>query len=123
MKKTFAVLSIILLLVSCNSDQKKNSSSSKTDSTNVKTDSASSESSPNVSTKGPIADAATILARKQVPILCYHQIRDWTAKDSKMAKDYIIPIASFKEHIKILHDSGYHTILPDQLYGYLTRGA
>ena len=41
-------------------------------------------------------DAAAILARKQVPILCYHQIRDWRPKDSKVAKDYIIPGASFK---------------------------
>ena len=62
------------------------------------------------------------MARKQVPILCYHQIRDWRPKDSKTAKDYIIPVASFKEHMKMLADSGYHTILPDQLYAYLTKG-
>src|ERR1700754_3537404 len=65
---------------------------------------------------------AAIMARKQVPIFCYHQIRDWRPTDSKTAKDYIMPIASFKEHIKMLHDSGYHTILPDQLYDYLTKG-
>jgi peptidoglycan/xylan/chitin deacetylase (PgdA/CDA1 family) len=69
------------------------------------------------------AENATILGRKQVPIVCYHQIRDWTPKDSKTAKDYIIPVAAFKEHIKLLADSGYHTILPDQLYNYLTKGA
>ncbi|MGI4886713.1 MAG: polysaccharide deacetylase family protein [Janthinobacterium lividum] len=69
------------------------------------------------------ADAAAIYARPQVPILCYHQIRDWTGRDSKGAKDYITPIATFKAHIKMLADSGYHTILPDQLYAYLTTGA
>jgi peptidoglycan/xylan/chitin deacetylase (PgdA/CDA1 family) len=63
------------------------------------------------------------MARKQVPVVCYHQIRDWKATDSKNAKDYIIQIAAFKEHIKMLADSGYHTILPDQLYAYLTTGA
>ncbi|ALW86068.1 polysaccharide deacetylase [Hymenobacter sedentarius] len=68
-------------------------------------------------------DAAAILARPQVPILCYHQIRDWTARDSKNAKDYITPIATFKGHIKMLADSGYHTISPDQLYAYMTTGA
>ena len=68
-------------------------------------------------------DAAAILARPQVPILCYHQIRDWTAKDSKNAKDYIIPVAQFKAQMKMLADSGYHTVLPDQLYAYLTTGA
>ena len=71
----------------------------------------------------PVADAATILSRPQVPILCYHQIRDWRPKDSKSAKDYIIPVAAFKEQMQMLADSGYHTILPDQLYGYLTTGA
>ena len=69
------------------------------------------------------ADAATITARKQVPVLCYHQIRDWRPKDSKGAKDYIVPVEQFKAQIKMLADSGYHTILPDQLYAYLTTGA
>lgn len=68
------------------------------------------------------ANAATILSRKQVPVLCYHQIRDWKASDSKSAKDYIIPINTFKEHIKMLADSGYHSILPEQLYNYLAYG-
>jgi peptidoglycan/xylan/chitin deacetylase (PgdA/CDA1 family) len=72
---------------------------------------------------GQPADPAAIIGRKQVPILCYHQIRDWTAKDSKNAKDYICPIGVFKSHMKMLADSGYHTILPDQLYAYLTTGA
>ena len=72
---------------------------------------------------GKAGDAAAILARPQVPILCYHQIRDWTARDSKGAKDYITPIATFRAHIKMLADSGYHTVLPDQLYAYMTTGA
>ncbi|NCD69076.1 polysaccharide deacetylase family protein [Mucilaginibacter agri] len=71
---------------------------------------------------GTPASAATIMGRKQVPVICYHQIRDWKPTDSKVAKDYIVPIASFKEHIKMLADSGYHTILPDQLYSYLAFG-
>ena len=65
---------------------------------------------------------AAIMGRKQVPILCYHQIRDWRPKDSKTSKDYIIPPAAFKAHMKLLADQGYHTILPDQLYDYLTKG-
>jgi peptidoglycan/xylan/chitin deacetylase (PgdA/CDA1 family) len=67
-------------------------------------------------------NTAAIMARKQVPILCYHQIRDWKPTDKKVDKDYIIPIAAFKAHMKMLADSGYHTILPDQLYDYLTKG-
>jgi hypothetical protein len=64
-----------------------------------------------------------ILGRKEVPILCYHQIRDWKPTDSKVSKDYIMPPADLKAELKMLADSGYHTILPDQLYAYLTKGA
>ncbi|MDO6389923.1 polysaccharide deacetylase family protein [Pontibacter sp. BT731] len=70
-----------------------------------------------------VADAETIIARKQVPILCYHQVRDWREKDSKQSKDYIIPEERFKDHIKMLADSGYQTVLPDQLLAYLTTGS
>jgi peptidoglycan/xylan/chitin deacetylase (PgdA/CDA1 family) len=69
------------------------------------------------------ANASAIISRKQVPILCYHQIRDWRPTDSKRAKDYIVPVANFREQLKMLADMGYHTILPDQLISYLTRGA
>jgi peptidoglycan/xylan/chitin deacetylase (PgdA/CDA1 family) len=73
-------------------------------------------------TTPPQGGNAAIMARKQVPVLCYHQIRDWRPTDSKVSKDYIMPIAAFKAHIKMLADSGYHTILPDQLHDYLTKG-
>ena len=66
--------------------------------------------------------AAEVLAKKEVPVLCYHQIRDWKATDSKRAHDDIIPPANFSQHIKMLADSGYHTILPDELYDYLNYG-
>jgi peptidoglycan/xylan/chitin deacetylase (PgdA/CDA1 family) len=85
---------------------------------------------PNTAAPGPggipagkVADAATITARPQVPILCYHQIRDWRANDSKGAKDYIVPVEAFRKQMRMLADSGYHTILPDQLYAYLATGA
>ncbi|PWT72586.1 MAG: polysaccharide deacetylase [Bacteroidetes bacterium] len=68
-------------------------------------------------------NASLILGRKEIPILCYHQIRDWRPTDSKTARSYIVPIAAFHDQIKMLADSGYHTILPDQLYSYLTKGA
>lgn len=69
------------------------------------------------------ASNGDILARKQVPILCYHQIRDWKSSDSKRAKDYIVPVEIFKQQMKMLADNGYHTISPDQLYDYLTLGS
>ena len=89
------------------------------------TDEARATPAPDPSTipAATATDAAAIYARPQVPILCYHQIRDWTGRDSKGAKDYIVPVAKFKEQMKMLADSGYHTIQPDQLYAYLTTGA
>jgi len=78
---------------------------------------------PPVATVTAPANAITIMGRKQVPVLCYHQIRNWRPTDSKQAKDYIVPEAAFEEQIKMLADSGYHTISADQLYNYLINGA
>ena len=75
-----------------------------------------------IESQKPIADAKTILERPQVPILCYHQIRDWRPTDSKTARDYIVPVEAFREQMKMLKDNGYNTISPDQLYNYLSRG-
>ena len=69
-----------------------------------------------------IPRASVILGKKQVPILCYHQIRDWKPTDSKISRDYIVPPAAFAAQMRMLADSGYHTITPDQLYAYLISG-
>ncbi|WP_158557145.1 polysaccharide deacetylase family protein [Mucilaginibacter conchicola] len=58
----------------------------------------------------------------QIPVLCYHQIRDWKPKDKARDKEYIMPPATFRKRLKMLADSGYHTILPDELYAHLTKG-
>ena len=68
------------------------------------------------------AEAAAVLDRPEVPILCYHQIRDYKPSDSKTAKDYIVPVDAFRQQMQSLSDSGYHTILPDQLNDYLVYG-
>ncbi|MBX3253615.1 MAG: polysaccharide deacetylase family protein [Chitinophagaceae bacterium] len=77
---------------------------------------------PGTFTEANGADAATIIARPEVPVLCYHQIREWRATDSRLAKDVVVPPATFRSQMKLLADSGYQTILPDQLYDYLTKG-
>jgi peptidoglycan/xylan/chitin deacetylase (PgdA/CDA1 family) len=68
------------------------------------------------------SSAVSILNKKQVPILCYHQIRPYKPNDSPTAKAYIVPPDMFKDQMKALHDSGYQTILPDQLRNYLLSG-
>ncbi len=103
-------------------DKRVQDSTSTTTSTSTSTEGTQTGSPVDVS-KIKVADAKTILARKQVPVLCYHQIRNWKPTDGKVGKDYIVEIQNFKDQIKMLSDSGYHTISPDQLYAYLNTGA
>ena len=70
-----------------------------------------------------VADAATILAKKEVPVLCYHHIKDLKPGDGPLTKTYSVTPAHFAEQMKALKDNGYHTILPGQLYNYLVHGA
>ena len=69
--------------------------------------------------KKSIATAATIFSKKEVPVLCYHHIRTFSAGISESMKNYSVFPEAFAAQMKILYDSGYHTILPDQLYNYL----
>lgn len=71
----------------------------------------------------PAADLATILAKKQVPVLCYHHIRDTKPTDGPMSRTYSVSPSHFAEQMRALKDNGYQTILPDQLYNYLLYGS
>lgn len=57
--------------------------------------------------------AAQIYAKPEVPVLCYHRI----AEGQKGS--YAVTPATFSAHMKILADSGYHSISPNELYDYL----
>lgn len=76
------------------------------------------DSSVSVTAKTP-ADAAAILSKKEVPILCYHHIRESRPGQSETIKNYSVSPSQFAEQMKALKDSGYQTILPEQLYNYL----
>nr|WP_314895843.1 polysaccharide deacetylase family protein [uncultured Flavobacterium sp.] len=76
-----------------------------------------------VAPKKVMADAATILSKKEVPILCYHSIQDFSANASEMKKTYTVTPSNFAQQMKALSDEGYHTILPNQLYEYLVHDA
>lgn len=111
--KNCLLSALVLLLISC--------SNSNSSSNNKSSDSSSADSKKTDSTAKQnrvVADAATIMARPQVPILCYHHIID----AAKATREYDVTVDQFKAQMKILHDSGYHTILPDELYNYLAYG-
>jgi peptidoglycan/xylan/chitin deacetylase (PgdA/CDA1 family) len=66
--------------------------------------------------KEPIA--VRHLLYKQVPVLCYHNI----TKNAQKQGLLWISEQRLIEQLKALHDMGYHTILPDQLYRHLLNG-
>lgn len=122
----FSLMGLILITFASTSCNTSGSTAKESENTKVETLPATPISTAEEPEQSPTqrkpADAATILARKQVPVLCYHQVREWKPSDSKTAKDVITPIATFRDQIKMLADSGYTSILPDQLNNYLLYG-
>ncbi len=114
MKHLFLALLSGSLLVACN-ETPAEKATSETPPT-VKSDTT-------VAAPRPVADVPTILARKQVPVLCYHHIRALRPGESKRMLGYIVPEQNFKDQMQSLADSGYQTISPDQYEAYLTTGA
>ena len=113
MKNLLPALAAVVLLASCSSNDSENKSKASETKITSKSDSTSSAES----STGPAADAATILARPQVPVLCCHHI-----KDGKPTNDYTVIAETFRQQMQMLADSGYHSILPDQYYDYLVYG-
>lgn len=110
MKKILFLLISFVLILGCQS---------KADSLDKEVLLAPTEVPKEVVTKQNPNSSAAILAKKEVPVLCYHNIADFKASDSEFRKTYTVTPAAFAEQMKMLHDNGYQTILPDQLYEYL----
>ena len=58
-----------------------------------------------------------MMQKKEVPVLCYHRIEDGRNDVYSVSPDV------FTSHLKVLLDSGYNSILPDELYDYLKHNA
>ena len=55
-----------------------------------------------------------MIKRATVPVLCYHQLRDWRAGDSAYERaELICPPAYFRRQLDALADDGWTTIGPD----------
>ncbi len=110
MKKNFLFVTMILsLIVSCGNTAKNNSKTDKN------SDSAQVSAIDTANTKKN--SAAEIFAKPQIPVLCYHRLEDGRNDE------YTVSPAAFEAQMKILADSGYHAISPDQLYDYLVYNA
>ncbi|HKH60801.1 MAG TPA: hypothetical protein VKA49_08215 [Flavitalea sp.] len=55
----------------------------------------------------------------KVPVLLYHYVKKSLAKGTL----HSVPRDTFYQQIKMLHDSGYQTISPDELYSSFTTGS
>ncbi len=98
------IVSLGLLVSSCNRANKQNGSSGSAVNSVEQKDTAITQTANT---------AAQIFAKKQVPVLCYHRISDGNKGD------YTVSPATFSAHMKVLADSGYHSVSPVQLYDYL----
>lgn len=120
----YIAIFLALVLDACGANDKSTSAKiSATDSTSVVDSAADRVTASRDAVKtGNLRTPAEIMATKQIPILCYHRIREYKASDSRTAKDYIVPPDHFRAQMKLLADSGYKTILPDQLADHLQYG-
>lgn len=78
--------------------------------------------SPDDAARSTPAPASAILNRPQVPVLCYHQVRDWQYSDDASARTIITPPVRFAEQLAALAGAGYATVTPDQLVSSLEYG-
>ena len=117
MKISLFSLLFYIVIAGCHNRQLSSTTPIRQD-TSVKTDLTNSSAHASKL----MAGAATIMARKEVPVLCYHHIRD-LQMPGKADKGYEVTVDEFRQQMKILSDSGFHTISPDQLYDYLAYGA
>lgn len=100
MKREYLVLILIVaLFISCGNSMKKNST--------TKSSSDSTQITKNTS--------AQTFAKKQIPVLCYHRI------ENNRNDEYTVSVNAFEAQMKILSDSGYHSISPNELYDYLVN--
>jgi peptidoglycan/xylan/chitin deacetylase (PgdA/CDA1 family) len=115
MKNTlYAGFILLCVLCSCNSQSEKKAS---------ETAAAKPAELKITEPEKQVAGVAAILSKKEVPVLCYHHIRNFKAGESENMKSYSVTPVAFAEQMKALSDSGYSTILPDELYAYLVNGA
>ncbi len=86
--------------------------------------SATPSDTGSATTSAPSASPRDIAERAVVPVLCWHQLRDWRASDSEYDRSLLVcPPANFRAQLDALADDGWTTIGPDQYLKHLVEGA
>jgi peptidoglycan/xylan/chitin deacetylase (PgdA/CDA1 family) len=81
---------------------------------------------PSSHPSAPIKPASSreIIKRATVPVLCYHQLRNWQSGDSPYNRlNLICPPEYFRAHLDALAEDGWTTISPAHYPRHLTTGA
>jgi peptidoglycan/xylan/chitin deacetylase (PgdA/CDA1 family) len=82
----------------------------------------SARSHPSAATEP--ASSREIIKRATVPVLCYHQLRNWQSGDSQYNRlNLICPPKYFRAHLDALAEDGWTTISPAHYLRHLTTGA
>ncbi|MCW2621042.1 MAG: putative xylanase/chitin deacetylase [Frankiales bacterium] len=69
-------------------------------------------------------DPAAVAARATVPVLCWHQLRDWRPSDAADARQlFICPPQAFRAQLDTLVEDGWNAISPDDYLSHCTSGA
>jgi peptidoglycan/xylan/chitin deacetylase (PgdA/CDA1 family) len=113
MQKQLIIISVIclgLFVTACNSSNQQDSGNDRDTKEIASDEQHIGKNSTDIQTANT---PAQIFEKAEVPVLCYHRIGDG------LKGDYAVSPATFEAHMKILADSGYHSILPEQLYDYL----
>lgn len=118
MKINFNLLPITLsvsLLVGCSQSQKNDNHDEALQVT--KTENTISIGLESIIEEPIENSVAEMMQKKEVPVLCYHRIEDGRNDAYSVSPDV------FTSHLKVLSDSCYNSILPDELYEYLKYNA
>ena len=107
------IATFLFLLVGCSEGEKQQNQ----DSQIRLTDEGISISSESIIEEPIENDVAQIMQKKEIPVLCYHRI------EAGRNDVYSVSPDLFASHLKALSDSGYNSILPDELYDYLKYNA
>lgn len=121
-RRTLLAAAGAALLGACSSPAAERTGAPRTTRPPAATPSATAEPPP-ASTPPTPGTAAEVLARSTVPVLCFHQLREFRADDGAYARTIITPPATFRAQLQALRDGGRTPIGAPELVDHLQFGA
>jgi peptidoglycan/xylan/chitin deacetylase (PgdA/CDA1 family) len=83
---------------------------------------ATSGATPSISAPPTPGAPQEVLSRSTVPVLCFHQLREFRPDDSAYARTMITPPSVFTAQLQALRDGGYTPITASALIDHLQFG-